>query len=221
VSRSRRSFKRSTPFRDAKLIVIVAEGNRTEYQYFTAMHSKEHFFNPRVRVEALDRDPATTGADPMSLIRLLDDYRRSNPELGPGDEFWIVVDRDPGNTSAHQLGEARSVCDQKGYTLCLSSPCFEIWFLMHFIRLHPLRSRNRIALERNAKVNKNRRYVARLLSRLLAGYDKAQPPLKKLFPRTDIAIRNAQDFCINNAMRFPYDLGTQVQDLVLTILARK
>ena len=50
--------------------------------------------------------------------------------LRPGDEVWLVIDRD--SWSDGQLKEVCAQCAQHQFCLAVSNPKFEYWLLLHF-----------------------------------------------------------------------------------------
>ena len=53
--REKREFKRKSGFRDAKLIVIATEGEKTETKYFREIVSKDWYPNSRIHVEVIEK----------------------------------------------------------------------------------------------------------------------------------------------------------------------
>ena len=79
-----------------------------------------------------------------------------------GDEIWCVFDCD--DNSSESLKTAVNTAEKLGYGIAFSNPCFEYWYLLHFIPhnaylrnaaevIHLLQSRNRIeGYEKNLDV---------------------------------------------------------------------
>jgi hypothetical protein len=119
----KKSFRRTSGFRDAKLIVIATEGERTEPAYFRGL--KAAFRKPAIHMEILPR--TTAGSSPAHVQEELDKFNKVY-NLVEGDELWMVIDRDqwPDKNLAETAGE----CERKGYFLAVSTPCFELWLLL-------------------------------------------------------------------------------------------
>ncbi|MEV5882453.1 RloB family protein [Streptomyces sp. NPDC052020] len=108
-----------------KKILIVAEGVKTEPQYFEGLAS--HLNAQAVHVISIK--PIGTGRDPLSVVREADQRRSREAQSGDAfDSVWCVVDVDAHAT----LPAACKLASQKGLDIAVSSPCFEIWLLWHF-----------------------------------------------------------------------------------------
>lgn len=128
--RSKRKFTRKTGLRDAKLIIIAAEGEVTEKLYFNGIAYSPNYKNSKVHVEVLSRDDA--GSDPKTCLRSLNKCK-AEYSLNKNDELWLVCDVDRWGDK--NLSEVNRLCHQKGYRLAVSNPCFELWLLLHHEKL--------------------------------------------------------------------------------------
>lgn len=81
------------------------------------------------------------------------------------DIFGIVIDHD------HRSDLKRHIdyCQEKGYNVFLSSPCFELWLLMHFVDIKA--KYNLVDLFDNKRVSNQHTFVSRELSKI-AGTNK-------------------------------------------------
>jgi hypothetical protein len=108
-------IKRFTPHtrrsghRDAKLIIIAAEGTNTEKVYFEDL--VDIYFAPNIHVEVLDRVDA--GSDPKTVLKALDYFRRQYSLRLGYDELWLAIDVDRWHKK--HLSEVGSLCTQKNY----------------------------------------------------------------------------------------------------------
>ena len=120
----------SNVVRDASLIVIASEDSYAAGHYFG-------MFRPRrVQFRVL---PAKDGLSaPQHIVARLDDFRNEY-QLNADDELWYCGDTDHWITGNHlpNLHKVLQHCDQHGYKVALSNPCFELWFLLHFLDLPP------------------------------------------------------------------------------------
>ncbi len=109
---------RRPPFREPRLrLLVVCGGERTEPDYFLGL--KGHLRNPAVQVKVKAKPRA-----PEDLVS----YARSIAPQG-GDEFdevWCVVDSDEFN-----LEPAVALAVKLDVQLAVSTPCFEVWLLLH------------------------------------------------------------------------------------------
>lgn len=129
--RVKKSFTRKTGLRDARLIIIATEGEKTEKTYFMGVATK--FKTSKVHVEVLDR--LGSGSDPETCLEVLNKFKRRY-NLNKNDELWLVCDVD--RWGAKKLSRVSQLCKQKGYYLSVSNPCFELWLLIHFVTLSTL-----------------------------------------------------------------------------------
>lgn len=106
-------------------ILIVAEGSKTEPQYFEGLAAH---LNAQA-VSVLSVKPIGLGQDPLRVVQ--EAGRRDRDERRDGDPYdaiWCVVDVDDHAT----LPDACELARQKGFDTAVSCPCFEIWLLWHF-----------------------------------------------------------------------------------------
>ena len=119
------ALRRPPPRRRPHLLVFT-EGRRTEPGYLESWH---RIYRDRVQV-TIDEFHGT----PQSLVdRAVDAQRedRRNARRGQGsayDEVWCVFDRDDHPHLNDALGKAAN----SGIEVALSTPCIELWFLLHF-----------------------------------------------------------------------------------------
>ena len=122
MSSHRGLLPRPEPFRDQRLFVIAAEGEKTERQYFDVFQSS------RIRVEVLETEPDGKSA-PKHVLARLHAYTRKY-SLDDEDELWLVADID--RQRPEFLKEIAAEAKQAGYRIAFSNPCFELWLLLHF-----------------------------------------------------------------------------------------
>lgn len=116
--------------RDANLIVIASEDTHAVRQYF------DFFQSTKIQFKVLETDSGKSA--PEHVLARLDEYRKEY-QVGEGDEFWVVCDCDHWISSGHIHNLVRVIqeCRQKGIRVALSSPCFELWLLIHFAEFPP------------------------------------------------------------------------------------
>lgn len=207
----RRDFKRKSGFRDSRLIIIAAEGEETEKQYFEGI--KARYDNPRVHVEVLER--LDSASDPAKIIKILDQFR-SDYKLRRGhDQLWLVIDVDRwGN---QKLSLVSQQCAQKRYQLAISNPSFEIWLLLHVRSLDTYPPEILVELLANRKDRRRTRIEQELLL-LLGKYNKTNLDMEYFAHRVFVAIQNARNSDLNPETRWPNQLGTRVYLLLEEIV---
>lgn len=107
------------------------------------------------------------------------------------DKICLIVDRDKESFSSEQYKYVMDTCEEKGFYLCVTNPCFEFWLLLHFDQV--LELDNNKLLE-NPKVSSKRRYVEDELCKLIR-YKKSFYKAEELVKNVDIAIKNQKRFC--------------------------
>jgi hypothetical protein len=218
---------RRSPYRDPYTVFVIAsEGTETEPAYFTALEAhilQTPELNRVVRVEVLSRrDKGDTHSDPKQIIELLDEFKK-NHALKSDDELWLLIDRDhrQSATEKRKIADIQQLCKQKGYQFCISTPCFELWLLLHLKPLSAYDAPTQLEFLENKKVNKNRTCIEKELSDLLvelgSGYNKNNLDMAIFFPKIEEAIDNALAAELEKG--WDYDrLCTQVHVLVKQLL---
>lgn len=102
------------------LIIIVSQGLETEPNYFKHFTKENNSFLLKIKAK---------GKDPISLMKyakfLKDDFALSHK-----DKIYCIYD--VNSTSEKSLKDAQELAEKHGLISCVSNPCFELWFLLHF-----------------------------------------------------------------------------------------
>ena len=127
--RDAKSLRRRDPRRDSyEVAIILGEGEKTEPNYFREMRDDLQL-NPR-NIQVLD---CGGGRDPNTLVdKALEAYEK-DPET---DRIFLVFDRDNHTTYDKALERVAAYARRKRNPIPLvaitSTPCFEVWLLLHF-----------------------------------------------------------------------------------------
>lgn len=214
---SKRQFKprtRTSGVRDARLIIIATEGNKTEPHYFNAIAT--YYRNSKVHVEVLERK--STASAPEHVITELDKFRREY-SLNEHDELWLVIDLDGWGSG--KLSEVSTQCEQKNYGFAVSNPCFEVWLLLHVATLDSYTEQELIELIENRKSNKNSKTrLEKELTKLCGAYNKENLDTSPFLEHVAVAIERARAIDIHPTHRWPNQLGTRVYLLAESILKK-
>lgn len=170
--RSQGSFRRKPPRFSGDLFLIVCEGAKTEPNYFKAI-KKRMRIHP-LQVEICGEE---CGSDPRSVVEFAKGKKkRPHPEELHYDQVWCVIDKDKHPNLIEALDMARA----NQLKMCLSIPCFEFWYLLHF--------------EYTTRPFENADLLIHELKKHLSGstYTKNKPPMTELMPQLEAAIKNAQ-----------------------------
>lgn len=150
-------------------IIVFSEGEKTETMYLTHWH---RIYRERVIV-TLSRHEYTT---PFEIVtsacsQRSRDLREEKRGRGKAyDQYWCVfdVDEHPRIPEALQLAAANNI------SVALSSPCIELWFILHFqdqtahIHRHEAQRESRTALGCGKSLTEG------ALERLVSNYEKAK-----------------------------------------------
>lgn len=154
-----------------KVIIIAAEGNnKTETLYF------KNFNSDKIRIY-FARGNAT---DPVKLMNDLDgECQERDINVWEGDAAFCLVDSDFDAKKDKQLKEADTIAREKGFNMIVSSPCFEEWFLCHF--MYSTRQFN------------SKDEILAAVDKKLPGYSKASDKTyDRLIDKQKIAVENAR-----------------------------
>jgi RloB-like protein len=145
-SRSRGSSRRSS--RPSRIqLRVFAEGKKTEDIYLTNWH---RLYREKVIVSIAAHQHTTPFELAQSAaIQRRQDLREARRGRGAAfDEYWCMFDVD----EHPKIPEALDVAAANNISVALSSPCLELWFLLHFhdqvayLDRHEAQKRSREAL---------------------------------------------------------------------------
>lgn len=122
-----RDRKRNRNNRRSKRVILVAyEGkNKTEKNYFNSFQGP----NKNYVIKAVPGDET----DPVSLVKqTIQKAKDSKLNLEDDDRAFCVFDTDTNSKKNSQIREAIKLANQNYIGIITSSPCVEIWFLLHY-----------------------------------------------------------------------------------------
>ena len=103
--------------------LIVGDG-QTEQLYFESLNERHG------RISIISIGTGKTGINQsIRIAKGAVKHRQLN--TGDGDLVAIVMDID-GRYDEEDIAKMYKKCEEKGYSLFLSNPCIEIWFLLHY-----------------------------------------------------------------------------------------
>lgn len=127
--RKRRPARRA-PFKDAKpIVLIVAEGEKTEPQYLKGFADAAR--NSRVRIKVVGGAGAPKTMVDTAKEMKNDAEKQAKREKDDNllyDKVWCVFDFD----DHPNIPDARQLARDNGIDLAISNPCFELWLWLHF-----------------------------------------------------------------------------------------
>lgn len=190
AGKRRRGFGRRGPERNyRKLYIIATEGAKTEPAYFGMFQSS----TATVRLKLLD---SRHKSSPEQVFKRAKEHI-TKQGLRAGDSVWLVLDRD--TWPVEQLTDVFQWCQDSGFHLAVSNPCFELWLLFHF------QNGSGVTTARNCKEK---------LLRELPNFEKGHVEIKKLSPLVPVAIEHAEQKDRPPCSDWPRSVGSTVYRLV-------
>jgi hypothetical protein len=107
-------------------LLVFVEGARTEEDYVVYWHRR---YRTQVRVTIADERGVPSTLVDLAVSAKTEAEREQRRGRGTAwDDIWCVFDEDahPG------LADAIAKAEANGIRLAVSSPCIELWFLLHF-----------------------------------------------------------------------------------------
>jgi len=163
--------------------IIFCEGTKTEPNYLreivTLINEKYRDYARRNRIELKDNiDVVGTGRSTRSLL----EYAMQNVTIDTID-VWLVYDHDdfPSKqfNETPEMAEAQSKKSNINYKVAWSNECFELWLLLHFIKL---------------EANISRKEYIKKLKTYIPDYQKSASDIySRLKDKVGIAITNAKE----------------------------
>jgi hypothetical protein len=156
----------------------------------------------RASVKVVSREDKTLSS-PSHIIKEMEGFRvrlRTQKELFPNDEFWMVVDADRWGGN---LKSAISQCHNAKFHTAISNPCFEIWLLLHYQDLSQTKC-NTLTSKQSINIE-------------LSTFNLSGRNEKDYLPHTERAIENAQKLDDNVNEAITNNVGTKVYKLIQTL----
>ena len=154
------------------IIYIICEGKETETKYF------RHFRTRNCLVDIVPISSKHKAAEHLvkhakSLLSHSDYFPKD------GDQLWCVFDCDDNTNS--ELKNASDYAEKHGYKIACSNPCFEYWYLLHFIK-------------QNSYLNGADEVLRLLQSKgRLEKYEKSLDVFAELLPHQSEAVQRAKE----------------------------
>ena len=175
--KERNSFRRAR----RPIIFLVAEGkNKTETLYFRDLGQDAN---------RIIKFAPGNHTDPVNMVNELKSYLAENDfSQDLGDKAYCLIDADVNAAKNEQIAKAEELAKKAGIEIILSVPCFEIWFLCHFIY--------------STKQYTSSAEVVTELQKYIPGYDKSTAGVyERIKSLTATALDNAarlEKYCENN-----------------------
>lgn len=166
------------------IVYIICEGKETETKYF------KHFRTRNCLVDIVPMSSKYQAAE--HLVKHAKSLVQQDYYPKDGDQIWCVFDCDDNSNAA--LRNASDYAEKQGYKIAYSNPCFEYWYLLHFIKhnshlngadevLRLLQSKDRLE-----KYEKNVDVFAELLPHQGEAIQRATERLEQLYRDTAVVL---------------------------------
>ena len=111
--------------RKNKILIAVEGTNKTEKIYFSNFDDGKKTYTITI---AKGND-----TDPLGMIKLLSkEMDKRDIDLSNGDIAFCVFDTDINPKKNKIIKDAINLAKEKGIRIITSTPCVELWFLLHF-----------------------------------------------------------------------------------------
>lgn len=209
MPRKNRIYKKAGgQFRDATYKLIIGEG-KAEEQYFNGLLPFiEEESHKRIKLKVFPYQDSDSAL--KHLVTKAIAFRSDFSDFTKGrDEVWIVADKDL--STDYQLAQALKQTQAEEMNLAISTPCFEIWLLLHLSDLTTTTyDLNPVFNDKpNRKAAQN---CEKELKKILDGYNKTNIPMTKLTPYIQVAIERAK--VMDDGGDLPSNIGTKVYKIV-------
>ena len=116
-----------------EIFLIVCEGEKTEYYYFTCLREDLKSNNIKIKVKG-------EGQNTLSLVKKAINIK-NNEKSASYDQVWCVFDKD--NYTKEQFNQAEGLAQKENIKIAYSNEAFEIWYILHFQYLDTATPRDR------------------------------------------------------------------------------
>ncbi len=156
--------------RKIKIIIAVEGKNKTEKLYFDNFDDGKKAYSITI---AKGND-----TDPLKLVKnLAKEMEKRDLSLALGDKVFCVFDVDVQYNKNKIIKEAIDFAKTKGIQVITSTPCVELWFLLHFLYTSAFLTNNEV-------IKRLKNYVPK--------YEKNMNIFPEINSRVKIAIKNAK-----------------------------
>ncbi len=144
ASQNYRINKRIKNIKDQQdLFVIVTEGEKTEPIYFKNFRKR----NCGLVIEIYN----TKVTSPIQLVKhSITLIKRKDLDLDNKDKLYVIFDVD--ENSEEDILKAKKLANHHKINICVSNPCFEVWYILHYEYLNS-------NISRNSVIQKLKKYV--------------------------------------------------------------
>ena len=193
-------YARKSKCREPIKYFLAFEGVRTEYNYFKTENFNTFFRLENVELIPIQRIDGDTQSNPEHVVSLIDNYKKAKKiKQSYWNRFFVIIDYD--RWGDNKLAKIYKEIKQKKYSLYVSNPCIELWFILHKKDV--------------SSWGKNRLVPCKKCKQLFSKYFNGD--YSKLYPLTEQAIKNAKT--LNDSTKpWPTEIGTNIYKLIEEIV---
>lgn len=204
-----------------KTYYIIMEGTNTEPIYFKLIERKlsELKIHNSIKLVFLERTLRDRGSNsPKQLLHYLLEYQQEVDD--ENSLFFVVFDRDSFKTYYNQeieylrfINEAKA----KNINLIVTSPCFEIWILLHKENAYAeIVKPNESLIFENKRLSPSYTYISKLVMNIFGFNPKSNIPYS-LLEKLDVAIQESKHIT-KETNKMAYEIGENVSEFILNLL---
>lgn len=213
----RYSDDEETEIEEIKKYYFAVEGENTELNYLKAFENLRKELNVKVNIKLLPFKK--TGADrTKSSVKNLYELALpekekliENGEFLEDDKFVLIFDVDQHKNNDEKKSEYLKLISEyrKDFILCVTSPCFEFWLMLHQSNIVDKIKCQSIEIFENRRVSNKHRFTSNLFTRLYGSDPKKE---KTNFEK--LILSEDQEWSIKNAIEQEREFE---QDIVLLV----
>ncbi|MBN2794769.1 MAG: RloB domain-containing protein [Clostridia bacterium] len=212
-------YKDDTPIDPFRRYYLIFEGKNTEKKYFQGIegYRKELDINSAIELVILSKEGEIRDySSPQKLLELInqkkDQLKSSSSYDEKIDRFVIVFDRDSFDKEDKYF-EFLKIAGEDNI-LSITSPCFEIWLLLHYENaIEAYFEPNKFEILENKKVSAAHSYTSRLCSEVSGVNPKNNVNFPNIKDRVSNAIEEEKKICQANDKMFNV-IGSNVGVLI-------
>lgn len=204
-----------------KTYYLIMEGTNTEPIYFKLLERKlsELKIHNNIKIIYLERTLRDRGSNtPSQLLNFLLEYKEEIEDENA--VFWVVFDRDSYKSHTNQEGEYLGFVQHaksKGVGMLVTSPCFEIWILLHKKNAYnQIIKPNEQEIFENKRVSPGYTYISQLVKNKYGFNPKTNIPAS-LLDNLDDAL-NESRYLTKSLEKMAIEIGENISSFVRKLL---
>lgn len=198
---------------------LIFEGANTEVKYFKGLQdfSKEIGIHNLIELIILHKEGEIRNySSPKKLLELINQKKKELEKDGNFerniDKFVIIFDRDSFEKEENYL-EFLKIASVDNI-LAVTSPCFEIWLLLHYVHaINKYIKPNKKDMIENKKVSSSHSMVSKLISELSGVNPKRNVNFSYIKENINLAIEQ-EKLLVQDAKKMFNDIGSNIGLLI-------